>query len=147
MSTQRGLASGKGPSSKDVAGANTVTKDFLLFSQPYILEGALLTASSGRRVYIHHLSELPPSEPFTTESGNRLQRVDAHKAKLAGKMELEISAPPPGRPTPTAKVLASLDAALRHLADAEECRPGAVPQQDLFSRIYLLVVHSVTHAG
>ena len=57
--------------------ANAVTKDFLLFSQPYIHEGALLTSTkSGRRLYVHHLSEVPLSEVFKTNEGNQLKRVD-----------------------------------------------------------------------
>lgn len=60
-----------------VHGANTVTKEFLLFSQPYILEGALLSSStSGRRLYVHHLADVPLSEVFTTREGNHLQRID-----------------------------------------------------------------------
>ena len=54
-----------------------MTKEFLIFSKPYIHEGALLSSSiSGRRLYIHHLSEVPLSEVFTTREGNHLQRVD-----------------------------------------------------------------------
>ena len=55
--------------SANIRGANTVTKDFLCFSQPFIHEGALLSSSSsGRRLYIHHLSEVPLSEVFSTLS-------------------------------------------------------------------------------
>ena len=80
----------------NVKGANEVTKDFLLFSQPYIHEGALLSSStSGRRLYIHHLSEVPLSEVFTTREGNHLQRNDKTKATLAG-IELEVGPRPAG---------------------------------------------------
>ena len=48
----------------------------LQFSQQWIGEGALLTSSSsGRRLYIHHLSEIPLSEVYSTIVGNQLQRV------------------------------------------------------------------------
>ena len=62
---------------EDVQGANTVTKEFLQLSQPYIHEGALLSSSvSGRRLYLHHLSDLPLSEVYSTLEGNILQRAD-----------------------------------------------------------------------
>ena len=69
----------------EVSGANSVTKEFLLFSQPYIFEGALLSSSiSGRRLYVHHLSEVSLSEVFTTREGNHLQRVDKTRARTSG---------------------------------------------------------------
>ena len=69
---------------KDVHGANTVTKDFLVLSQPFIHEGMLLSsAKTGRRVYIHHLSELPLSEVFTTRIGNQLQRINKARPHCA----------------------------------------------------------------
>lgn len=114
-----------------------MTKDYLVFHQPFIHEGALLSSSaSGRRLYIHHLSEVPLSEVFTTRVGNHLQRVDkvtstsrasTHslqrrtesnsvallaqgKVMLAG-IELEVTAPPDGMTVPTSKMLFQLPAA------------------------------------
>ena len=50
--------------------ANTVTKDFLVLSQPFMHAGLLIaSASSGRRWYVHHLSEIPLSEVFLTKTG------------------------------------------------------------------------------
>ncbi|EOD11245.1 hypothetical protein EMIHUDRAFT_459784, partial [Emiliania huxleyi CCMP1516] len=55
--------------------ANSVTKDFLLLSQPFINAGILIaSASSGRRLYIHHLTEVPLNEVYLTRTGNHLQR-------------------------------------------------------------------------
>ena len=69
------------PNKSAISSANTVTKDFLLFSEPFLHEGALLSSSvSGRRLYIHHLSEVPISEVFTTRVGNQLQRIDKVEA-------------------------------------------------------------------
>ena len=67
-----------------ISGANSVTKEFLIFSQPYIDEGALLSSSvSGRRLYVHHLADVPVSEVFTTREGNHLQRVDKVRADMS----------------------------------------------------------------
>ena len=71
---------------RDKISANTVTKEFLLFSQPFIYEGALLSSStSGRRFYVHHLSDVPLSEVFTTREGNHLQRIDKVRARALGR--------------------------------------------------------------
>ena len=92
-------------------GANTVTKDFLLFSQPFIHEGALLSSSvSGRRLYVHHLSEVPLSEVFTTRVGNQLQRLGKSKVVMGG-IELDIAPKPDGPNVPTAKVLSQIPTA------------------------------------
>ena len=75
-----------------MSNANTVTKDFLLFSQPVIHEGALLSSTgSGRRLYIHHLSEVPVAEDFTTRVGNHLHRVDKCTVQLAGTITLDVA--------------------------------------------------------
>ena len=61
---------------KGMQNANNVTKDFMLFSQKFIHEGALLSSrTSGRRLFIHHLSEMPVSEAFMTRTGNPIQRM------------------------------------------------------------------------
>ena len=95
-----------------VHGANTVTKDFLLFSQPFIHEGVLLSSSiSGRRLYVHHLSEVPLSEVFTTREGNHVQRVDKLKVTLAG-IEIDVTPKPDSaHAVPTAKVLSQIPTA------------------------------------
>ena len=74
--------SGRVASQVSVHEANGVTKDFLLLSQPFINAGILIaSASSGRRLYIHHLTEVPLNEVYLTRTGNHLQRVDqAHRA-------------------------------------------------------------------
>lgn len=92
-----------------VQNANSSTKDFLLFSQPFLHEGALIASStSGRRIFIHHLSEVPLSEVFTTRVGNQLQRVDQHTVKLAGTIDLEVGAMPEELAVPTAQVLGQI---------------------------------------
>ena len=91
--------------------ANTVTKDFLIFSQPFIHEGALLSStSSGRRLYIHHLSEVPLSEVYTTRVGNQLQRIDKAKVTMGG-LDLKIEPLPSSANVPTAKVLSQIPTA------------------------------------
>uniref|UniRef100_A0A7S0J574 Uncharacterized protein n=1 Tax=Calcidiscus leptoporus TaxID=127549 RepID=A0A7S0J574_9EUKA len=76
--------------------ANTVTKDFLLLSQQYIHQGMLIaSASSGRRLYVHHLSEIPLSEVFLTRTGNHVQRVDKASLKLAGSISILVPPAPP----------------------------------------------------
>ena len=98
--------------SANIRGANTVTKDFLCFSQPFIHEGALLSSSSsGRRLYIHHLSEVPLSEVFSTRVGNHLQRLDNVKVTLAG-IEIEVGPPPEASAkVPTARLLSQIPTA------------------------------------
>jgi hypothetical protein len=89
----------------NLRGANTVTKDFLQFSQPFIHEGALLTSSSsGRRLYIHHLSEVPLSEVYSTLVGNQLQRVDKvrRSVELAVPNVPHVSRAPPLTLSPSA---------------------------------------------
>ena len=78
MSRRRASSTGQPPDhAAHVQASNSATKDFLLFSQPFIHEGALIASStSGRRLYIHHLSEVPLSTVFTTRLGNHLQRID-----------------------------------------------------------------------
>ena len=94
-----------------MSNANTVTKEFLLFSQPFIHEGALVASSaSGRRLYIHHLSQVPIAEVFTTRTGVRLQRISKDKVNL-GEIELEVSAPPDGADVPTSKLLSQIPTA------------------------------------
>ena len=100
--------------SANIRGANTVTKDFLCFSQPFIHEGALLSSSSsGRRLYIHHLSEVPLSEKSSPPamSGNHLQRLDNVKVTLAG-IEIEVGPPPEASAkVPTARLLSQIPTA------------------------------------
>eukprot|EP00965_Chrysotila_dentata_P114633 3788855-Pleurochrysis_carterae.AAC.5 len=75
-----------------VNSANTITKDFLLLSQPVIHQGVLIaSASSGRRLYVHHLSEIPLSEVFLTRTGNHVQRVDKATVKLAGSISIRVT--------------------------------------------------------
>ena len=92
-----------------VSNANTVTQDFLVFSQPIVHEGALLSSSeSGRRLYIHHLSEVPVSEDFTTRSGNHLHRVDKRTVTLAGSISLDVG---PSAPlVPSVKMMLAIPA-------------------------------------
>eukprot|EP00967_Tisochrysis_lutea_P116569 scaffold187822_cov28-Tisochrysis_lutea.AAC.2 len=92
--------------------ANSVTKDFLLLSQPFINQGILITsASSGRRLYIHHLSEVPMKEVFQTRTGNHLQRVDLQTVKLAGTITLNVEDIPP-LPVPSVQKMQSIPANL-----------------------------------
>ena len=92
-----------------VSNANTVTQDCLLFSQPVIHEGALLSSSeSGRRLYIHHLSEVPVSEDFTTRIGNHLHRADKRTVTLAGSISLDVG---PSAPlVPSVKMMLAIPA-------------------------------------
>ena len=81
--------------------ATTATKDFLILSKPFLHEGVLLSSTkTGRRLYIHHLSELPAKEAFTTRIGNPIQRVDEKSVKLAGTITLEVGAAPPAARRP-----------------------------------------------
>ena len=95
-----------------MSNANTVTQDFLLFSQPMIHEGALLSSTeSGRRLYIHHLSEVPVSEDFTTRVGNHLHRVDKRTVTLAGSITLDVGPSDVGAPlVPSVKMMAAIPA-------------------------------------
>ena len=70
-----------------------MTKDFLLLSQPLLHEGILVvSASSGRRLYVHHLSEIPLSEVYRTRLGNQCQllRVDAAKLTVSAQWAVPI---------------------------------------------------------
>ena len=92
--------------------ATTATKDFLILSKPFLHEGVLLSSTkTGRRLYIHHLSELPAKEAFTTRIGNPIQRVDEKSVKLAGTITLEVGAAPPAA-VPTMQVTAALPTSL-----------------------------------
>ena len=95
-----------------MSNANTVTQDFLLFSQPMIHEGALLSSTeSGRRLYIHHLSEVPVSEDFTTRVGNHLHRVDKRTVTLAGSITLDVGPSDVGASlVPSVKMMAAIPA-------------------------------------
>ena len=118
----------------NVHSANTVTKDFLLLSQPFINQGILIaSASSGRwsslpghrrrgvptrapalacrRIFIHHLSEIPLSEVFLTRTGNHLQRVDKQTVKLAGSIAIEVP-PAPSVVVPSASLAAQIPTAV-----------------------------------
>jgi len=76
--------------------ASSVTKDFLLLSQPFINQGSLIaSAKSGRRLYIHHLSEVPLGEVFLTRNGNHLQRTEPKSATLSGTITLAVEDIPP----------------------------------------------------
>jgi hypothetical protein len=84
--------------------ASSVTKDFLLLSQPFINQGILIaSASAGRRLYIHHLSEVPMNQVFLTRTGNHLQRTDRQTVKLAGTISLTVEDIPP-LPVPSVKM-------------------------------------------
>jgi hypothetical protein len=93
--------------------ANTVTKDFLTFSQPFIHEGALLSSStSGRRLFIHHLSEVPlGTDVFTTQIGNQLKRTDKNTVAM-GDIKLDIKPFPEGiANVPTPKIISQVPTA------------------------------------
>ena len=101
----------------DEAVARLVAQDRALLSQPFIHEGVLLSAAaSGRRIFLHSLSELPKSEAFTTRHGNRLERVDATTVALAGTTRLAVppAAPPamPWQPLPSVELVMQMPAAL-----------------------------------
>jgi hypothetical protein len=84
--------------------ASSVTKDFLLLSQPFINQGILIaSASAGRRLYIHHLSEVPLNEVFLTRTGNHLQRTDRQTVKLANTITLAVD-DIPALPVPSVKM-------------------------------------------
>ena len=93
-----------------MSNANTVTQDFLLFSQPMIHEGALLSSTdSGRRLYVHHLSEVPIGEDFTTRVGNHLHRVDKRTVQLAGSITLDVGPGDAGAPlVPSVQMMAAI---------------------------------------
>ena len=95
-----------------MSNANTVTQDFLLFSQPMIHEGALLSSTdSGRRLYVHHLSEVPIGEDFTTRVGNHLHRVDKRTVTLAGSITLDVGPSDVGASlVPSVKMMAAIPA-------------------------------------
>ena len=85
--------------------ANTVTKDFLVLSQPFMHAGLLIaSASSGRRWYVHHLSEIPLSEVFLTKTGNQLQRIDNETLMLASSISIKVAQPPAPLPVPSVRL-------------------------------------------
>ena len=93
--------------------ANTVTEDILTFSQPFIHEGALLSSStSGRRLFIHHLSEVPlGTDVFTTHIGNQLKRTDKNTVAM-GDIKLDIKPFPEGiANVPTPKIISQVPTA------------------------------------
>ena len=99
--------------------ATSVTKDFLLLSQPFIHQGILVTsASSGRRLFLHHLSELPLSEVYRTAEGNAVQRIDQRVVKLASSISIDV-APPPADLVPSTKLALSISPALFSAPTAE----------------------------
>ena len=93
--------------------ANTVTEDILTFSQPFIHVGALLSSStSGRRLFIHHLSEVPlGTDVFTTHIGNQLKRTDKNTVAM-GDIKLDIKPFPEGiASVPTPKYISQVPTA------------------------------------
>ena len=65
------------------------TQDFLLFSQPIIHEGALLS-SSNLAAAVHPPPERGPCIEDFTRVGNHLHRVDKRTVTLAGSISLDV---------------------------------------------------------